>query len=275
LNENTGGVLDLRLGDMARAEREARAPLLVIAPTSINDGRRVIISAQPVSFLTSIAPEADVHIASQPEAIEFRRLFAAHRPDSLKLTSALRMNASFPYITPITTLPSEPPMRVMDAGVRDNYGYRTTLSFLHTFRRWIAANTSGVVVVQLRDTQKQLDVKPTGGSLLGRALDPIGSVYDNFVRVQDQDYDLMLKLSEGSGGFPLQLIDLQLRHDEAERISLSWHLTKVERERVLRTVSSPENKAAFEALRSALMTTAVIAADATPPNPGVDRVQLP
>ncbi len=266
LNQHTRNMLDLRMGDLALAEREARTPLLVMSPVSINDGRRVIIAAQPVSFLTAITPGARLNSVSQPEAIEFRRFFADHRPDSLKLSSALRMNASFPYISPVTSLPCLPAMRVMDAGVRDNYGYRTTFSFLHTFREWINANTSGVVILQLRDTQKDLEVKSSGGSLFGRLFDPIGSVYDNFVRVQDQDHDLMLKLAD-DGGYPLQIVDLQLRHDEEEQISLSWHLTRVERSRVLRSVRSIENANAFEQLRHALTpaSVAVVKADASAP----------
>ncbi|MBK8497320.1 MAG: patatin-like phospholipase family protein [Flavobacteriales bacterium] len=257
LNENTRGLLNVRLGAMAEDERQARVPLLVVNPVSINDGRRVIISAQPMAFLSSVSSEARLNITNEAEAIEFRRFFAAHRPDSMKLSTVLRMNASFPYISPVTSLPSEPVMRVMDAGVRDNYGYRTTMSFLHTFREWIAANTSGVVVLQFRDTQKELEVKRSGGSLFARVLDPIGSVYDNFVRVQDQDYDLMQKLC-GDYGFDLQVIDFQLRRDEEEQISLSWHLTRLERQRVLRSTSTVQNRAAFD-----LFTKALQAGDTT------------
>lgn len=248
LNANTRGLLDIRLGDLEASEQLALAPALVLSPTSINDGRRLVIASRPAAFLTAITPQATLQQPSQAEAIEFRRLFDQHGPDSLKLTSALRMSATFPYITPITTLPSQPPMRVMDAGVRDNYGYRITLAWLATFRSWIEEHTSGVVVLQLRDTQKQLEVHPSSGSLIGRVLDPVGSVYDNFVRVQDQDYDLMLRLAHPTGTAPLEVIDLQLWHDDQERISLSWHLTKVERDRVLRSVGSPANKAAFARL---------------------------
>lgn len=251
LNQNTRGLLDVRLGDLAGAEREARIPLLVMSPTSINDGRRLVIGALPMAFLTRITPEAPVFNNGEAEAIEFQRMFAEQGADRLKLTSALRMNATFPYITPIVTLPSRPAMRVMDAGVRDNYGYRVTLAYLHTFREWIAAHTEGVVILQFRDTQKDLDVHPSSSSLIGRMVDPIGSVYDNFVRVQDQDYDLMVQQFSGDNGFPLRVIDVQLRHSDEEQISLSWHLTALERKRVLRTIGSPENQRAFGRLREA------------------------
>lgn len=249
LHRATHGVLDIRLGEMAVAEREARTPLLVISPTSINDGRRLVISSQPMSFLTSVAPEGEVASTGYAEAIEFRRMFSGQGADSIKLSSALRMNATFPYITPVVSLPSEPTMRVMDAGMRDNYGYRVTLSFLHTFRDWIAENTNGVVILQLRDSQREIDVKPSSTSLLGRILDPIGSVYDNFIRIQDQDLDLMMRQATAWAHFPLNVIDLELRHSREEQISLSWHLTELERQRVLRSVGSGSNQRAFERLK--------------------------
>lgn len=246
IDQLTGGLLDTRLGDLAAAERQADIPMLVITPASINDGRRLVISPVPVSYLTAIGPRPPIHAGSEPEAMEFSRLFAGQDPMGLKLTSALRMSASFPYITPVVTLPSEPPMRVMDAGLRDNYGYRVTLSYLLTFREWLSENTSGVVILQMRDKQRELAVKPAGGTMLGRLWEPIGSVYGNLVRSQDQDYDLMMKQAEAWMPVPLDVVDMQLRHDDDEEISLSWHLTALEKAQVLATIHSPDNKAALE-----------------------------
>jgi hypothetical protein len=281
LNSNTRGLLDVRLNDLAAVERDAIVPHLVMSPVSINDGRRLVIATRPMAFLTRIAPSSPMVLHSQPEAIEYQRLFAEHDPGALKLTSALRMNASFPYISPVVTLPSEPPMRVMDAGGRDNYGYRATLSYLYTFREWIAENTSGIVLIQLRDTQKDLDVQASNASLFGRLLDPLGSVYDNFVRIQDQDYDLMMQQASAWMPVPMEVVDLQLRHGgDAEQISLSWHLTAVERSRVLRSVHSPENQRALQRIATLLKdpveapadgTTPALAADLAPPSAGSSR----
>jgi hypothetical protein len=149
-------------------------------------------------------------------------------------------------------------MRVMDAGLRDNYGYRVTLAFMMTFREWIRDNTSGVVVLQLRDTQKELEVKGSSGSLMGRLFDPLGTVYNNVVRVQDQDYDLMLQQASAWVDFPLEVIDIQLRHDEEEQISLSWHLTALERKRVLRSIRSEENKEAFDRFQDLVLGKATV-----------------
>ena len=253
INELTDSLLDIRFADYAEAEQRADMPLLVISPASLNDGRRLVMSAQPVAFLTNIAAQGRITTANEPESIEFGKLFAAQDAQRIKLSSALRMNASFPYITPVVTLPSEPKMRVMDAGVRDNYGYRTTAMFLLTFRDWIAQNTSGVVILQLRDKQRELEVKPVNSSLIGRLFDPVGTVYNNFVKSQDQDYDLMMKQAEAWCAFPVDLIDLSLRHDDADEISLSWHLTAVEKKQVLQTIASRDNQLAFARLRDLVL----------------------
>jgi hypothetical protein len=256
LDSLTGNLFNVRLGDMALPEQRAETPMLVISPTSINDGRRVIISSQPVAFLTDIAPQPPVSAATEPESIEFQRLFKGQDPADLKLSSALRMNASFPYVTPVVTLPSKPKMRVMDAGTRDNYGYRTTMSFLEAFRGWIEQNAGSVVIIQVRDKQRELQVKPVGGSMLGRLVEPVGSIYGNFVRGQDQDYDLALKTAEAWMPVPLHVVDLQLRHEDDDEISLSWHLTAVEKQLVLATIGSPENQRAFSELRGLVLGNA-------------------
>jgi hypothetical protein len=268
LNANTRGLLDVRLKDLEAPERDAIVPHLVMCPVSINDGRRLIVASRPMAFLSHITPAAPMAQQSEPEAIEFQRLFRDHDPGNLKLTSALRMNASFPYISPVVTLPSTPHMRVTDAGGRDNYGYRATLGFLFTFRRWIAEHTSGIVLIQLRDTQRDLPVHPSNATLLDRLTDPLGSVYDNFVRIQDQDYDLMMQQASGWMPVPMEVVDLQLRRSNgSEQISLSWHLTAVERSRVMRSVGSSGNRASLERLAALLKA----------PNgrPSGDAVQAP
>ncbi|MCB0769155.1 MAG: patatin-like phospholipase family protein [Flavobacteriales bacterium] len=278
LNQNTRGMLDVRLSDLAAAERDAKIPLMVISPASINDGRRLVVAALPMAFLTYIEPEASIISKGEAEAIEFQRMFHDQGASNLKLTSALRMNATFPYITPIVTLPSEPKMRVMDAGLRDNYGYRVSIAFLTTFREWIKENTSGVVVLQLRDTQKELEVKPSSASLIGRVLDPVGSVYDNVVRVQDQDYDLLLQQVSTWADFPVEMIDIQLRHGDEEQISLSWHLTALERKRVLRSIRSEENQRAFDRFKNVVLgngTPMTLAVGDTAQDPTMDPLPRP
>lgn len=245
----TGGLLNIRMRDMADYERSAESPMLVISPTILNDGRRLLISSLPIAYLSDIRPDGPVHSESEPESIEFQRLFKDHDPGALKLSSALRMSATFPYISPVVSLPSEPKMAVMDAGGRDNYGYRTTLAFLRTYRDWLKENVGSVVVLQMRDSPRKLPVKPVNSSLLGRLTEPVGSVYDNFIRIQDQDFDLALKTADAWMPVPLHVLDLQLLMREEAEISLSWHLTAVEKRLVLSTIAAPNNQHSFAELQ--------------------------
>lgn len=80
---------------------------------------------------------------------EFFRLF----PDAeqFRLSTAVRMNATFPYVSPAVDLPTHPPRRVVDAGYYDNYGVNVAANWLYHYRDWIKRNTSGVLLIQIRD----------------------------------------------------------------------------------------------------------------------------
>src|SRR5262249_55743604 len=83
------------------------------------------------------------------EGIEFFKLFP--HATKFKLATAARMSASFPYVLPAVPLPTNPPRRVVDAGYYDNYGVNIAASWIFTHMDWIRKNTSGVVVIHIRD----------------------------------------------------------------------------------------------------------------------------
>lgn len=235
LNENTNGWMNKRLQSYAQAEQSALVPMMVLSPTIINDGRRLIIASQPVSYLTrSYATPFDPN--PQPEDIEFRRLFANNDADNLRFLTALRMNSTFPYVLPVVTLPTEPAMEIMDAGLRDNFGIKTTLQFLHTFRNWINTNTSGVVIVQVRDLPKGVDLDIHDQSLTGKFLAPLGSIYGNMTKTQDYNNEQLMRYLESSLETEVDLVTLQLEQDMDTHVSLSWHLTKSEKKHIRQAV---------------------------------------
>jgi hypothetical protein len=238
LNENTRGWMDKRLKSYASAEQEALIPMMVLSPTIINDGRRLIIASQPVSYLTrSYATPFDPN--PQPEDIEFRRLFAYNDADNLRFLTALRMNSTFPYVLPIVTLPTEPAMEIMDAGLRDNFGIKTTLQYLHTFRNWINTNTSGVVILQVRDLPKGVDLDIHNQSLVSKFLAPLGSIYGNMTKTQNYNNEQLLRYLESSLETEVHLVTLQLEQDIDTHVSLSWHLTKSEKKHIRQAVRDP------------------------------------
>ena len=86
--------------------------------------------------------EKNGSIESITSGIDFLQFFKDQKAENLKILTALRMNASFPYVTPNLRLPSEPAIEVMDAGIADNFGISDALIFIYNFKDWISDNTS-------------------------------------------------------------------------------------------------------------------------------------
>jgi hypothetical protein len=152
-NDNTKGIVDKRLRDYFEPEKQANIPTMVFSPSIINDGRSLYICSQPIAHLTFNHPSLIKGQALQ-SSVEFRRLFEKQDADNVWFSSVLRMNATFPFISPAVSLPSTPEMEVMDAGFRDTYGASLALKHLFAIRKWVEKNTSGVVILQIRDSRK-------------------------------------------------------------------------------------------------------------------------
>lgn len=252
MNLNTGGVLDKPIGDYTLAESRTEIPWMILTPTITNDGRRLIVSSQPASYLTQNEATGVRGGTAVPEDVEFRRLFEKHQPDSLRFTSAIRMNATFPYILPTVSLPSEPQMELMDAGLRDNFGMKTTIQLLYTFREWIEENTSKVVIVQIRDLQKDFSAESDGQTLIGQFTAPLGTVYGNFTRMQDFEHDEHMRYMQSWLNKQVNVVAFSLNQNPDEKISLSWHLTKAEQLRIYRKVNSADFSEPFDRLKRTL-----------------------
>lgn len=243
LISNLNGALDKTLGYYTHAERSGEIPTMIFTPTIINDGRRLLISSQAQGFLQ--APDKlNEMIGLNPdiEDIEFLKYFENEDPLEVKFSSVLRMNASFPYIMPMVSMPSAPSMLVMDAGIRDNYGTKTTIRYLIALRKWIKENTSGVIILKIRDKKKNLLGKRFKKvSLFERLFLPFGNVYGNFPRVQDYNHDELYSAAIRSMDYPVDVVTFNLKEKYKDKISLSWHLTKREKEKIKNAVNTDGN----------------------------------
>lgn len=253
LNNNTDNVLDRRLYEYYQPEAKSEIPMLILSPTIVNDGRRLLISPQPISYLTFIAPQYNIKNNFLVEAAEFRRLFKEQDADNLRFTTALRMSSTFPYVMPIAHLPSDPVIEIMDAGIRDNYGTQTMLKYLYTFRNWIANNTSGVIIVQIRDTEKATPTKSNGSNTFLKAVSsPVGSIYGNLFAMQDYDHDQLMQYASEWFNNDIHVIDLVLHHEEETELSMSWHLTEREKKEVIKSIKAKDNQSSLEQLQRLL-----------------------
>jgi hypothetical protein len=251
-NQNTLGFIDKRLGDYAGPEFDATIPMMFFSPSIINDARSLYISSQPVSHLTFNHPSLFKGQTLQ-SGVEFRRLFKNQDADNVWFTSVLRMNATFPYISPQVTLPSEPKIQVMDAGFRDTYGISTALKHLYAIRGWVAKNTSGVVILQIRDGRKIDPVAESQPrSLFNLMTNPLGHIYDNLFTMQDYTNDDLIVYAQDWVKADLEVIDLELIRPEVADISLSWHLTTKEKHIIQKSAYNEKNQKALYRLKELL-----------------------
>lgn len=249
LNINTNGWFDVPISHYREPEYNGDIPMMIITPTILNDGRRMLISPQPVSYLGNKANPAIKGWVPLTENVEFRRLFVNQKADSLRFLSALRMNATFPYILPAVTLPSNPEIEVMDAGIRDNYGLQTSYQYLIALEDWFKKNVKKVVILQIRDKSKAFEPQAIVPSVFNRLKSPIGSIYGNFGRVQEYNQDQMFKDADRLLGFEIQWINLELLKDNDQPISLSFHLSELEKQQILKALDRDDNKDAINAVQ--------------------------
>ena len=251
LNENTGFVFDKPFGELRAAEKSGKVPVMLFTPSVVNDGRRVVFSTLGTRFLNN---QGEVNgLTSMYENIDARALLGDKQVDQVKFSSVLRMNATFPLVLPMTTLPTDPKVQVMDAGTRDNFGTKITIDWLIALEDWIAKETSGVVIVKIRDTKKVFNNDKTREfSFFNKFYEPFGNMFSNFPRTQDFDQDELLRSYGRKAPFSLKVVSFNLREERNERISLSWHLTKRERNMVRQAWQKPANALSMKKLMEAL-----------------------
>jgi len=248
LNANTRGFLNKQLKDLAPDESAARIPLMLFNPVITRDSRAMIISTQPVSFLMRPRFDSSKIPAMDPDAIDFGALFVRQDPMNLRLLTALRMNATFPYVLPNVWLPTNPVIDVMDAGFRDNFGEMNAIRFLNAFREWIKQNTSGVVLLQVRDRKAGGWENPfEGGDITEIITKPLLLLQDNWYKMQEYSQNDLLSLSQSGMGFPFRKLIFQyVPKTEDAGAALNFHLTKQEKLNIIGSLDNEENKGSFD-----------------------------
>ncbi len=247
LNTNTRGLLDKQLTTVYEDEKAARTPLMILNAVVTRDGRKLVMSTQPVSFLmkpvydTTRIPELD------PDAIDYSALFVKQNPLNLRLLTALRMNATFPYVLPNVWLPTQPVVDVMDAGLRDNYGQETTTRFVQVFEKWLRENTRGVIQIQISDRKTGGWEHPFESNDITEVVTrPMLLLQNNWYKMQEYSQNDQLSLSQ-------ELLDkhffrLSFQYtpkSEDGGAALNFHLTKREKQDIAEALYNSNNQKAF------------------------------
>ncbi len=243
LNRNTRGYLDKPMGSYLKKEMYAQLPMMILSPSIINDGKILLTANHPLSFMC----QDDLsNGTNRNENVEYSRLLSGKKPLNTRFISALRMSATFPYIMPTLELPTSPTLEIIDAGLRDNYGLKTSLRYLYQFREWVNENTSGIILIQVRygKHQAQIKAKDNSNSIIQNITAPFGSVYGNLFTIQDYNNNASMNYANGWMNKKIELIDFVLNAEEEKPISLSWHLTQRERKKVMHSIYEEGNQKA-------------------------------
>ncbi|WP_153798236.1 patatin-like phospholipase family protein [Foetidibacter luteolus] len=250
LNENTGGILNKRIADYAAAEQKALIPIMFFNAVISRDARKMIVATHPARFLMRPTHDSLNINPHDPDAVDFTSLFDKQDAANLSVLSALRMNATFPYVLPNVWLPTEPVIDVMDAGLRDNYGQEVALRFTGAFEDWFKQNTRKVVLIQIRDRRLGDWEKPyDGNSILSFVTKPFLLLQNNWQKLQDYYQGDQLEYMQTSFGNNFHRLSFQyVPSTKDAAASLSFHLTASEKADIAAAVYSSNNQRTFKRL---------------------------
>jgi len=157
------------------------------------------------------------------------------------------MNATFPIVLPNVWLPSNPVIDVMDAGLRDNYGQETTLRFLETFEEWIDKNTSGVLLMQIRDRSPGgWDSPYLSDDISDHVTKPFLLLQHNWFKMMEYFQDDMLSYYTKHSQTIHKVLFEYAADKEENKATLNFHLSKRERKDVAHSINSFSNTKSFE-----------------------------
>lgn len=256
-NENTHYLMDKKVMDYAQAEKKAIIPMMVISPTIVNDQRILFISAQPAGYFTRpyVKKNRGYLDYLSPDGVEFMRFFGNRGAENLPFISALRMNATYPYILPSPSMPTIPEMKILDAGIRENYGFGVSTRFLNVFKDWIEQYTSGVIFVQIRTDNKLMEHEKAEkkATFLQELITPFGNLYSNFLYEQEYSNDQYVGMLANNSKVPVHIVTFSYKpQKEDEKASMSWHLTQREKKDIVLAYQREENQKSLKTMKKLL-----------------------
>lgn len=263
LNDNTNGLLNKQLKDYKQEEERAAIPLMFFGSVVTRDGKKMLISTQPVRFMMQARHDPAKTTFIDPDAVDFGSFFTKQEPQNLRLLTALRMNATFPIVLPNVWLPSSPVIDVMDAGLRDNYGIETSLRFLEVFQDWLRINTRGVLIVQLRDrTGGGWEYPYESDDIADHATKPFFLLQHNWFKMMEYSQNDMLSYFTQNDDHRVSKLIFQYSSvKEGEKAALNFHLSKREQLNIAASVYSDHNQRSVNQLLAAFAVKDTVRAE--------------
>lgn len=252
LNSNTKGVFNKKLNDYKKAEEAAIIPSMIFNAAITRDGRKLIVATHPVRFMMQSKKQENNFSSYDVDGVDFQSYFARQNAANINYLTVLRMNATFPFVLPNIEMPTDPDIDVMDAGFRDNYGHETSLRFIDKFQDWLKANTSKVVLIEIRDRPMGDWSRPYEvNSIIGLITKPMLLLQSNWFNLQDYYQKDQINYVLEAYGPQFSKIDFSYEVPQNTiSASLSFHLTAAEKKEIAIDLNSMPNKNSFMFLDS-------------------------
>lgn len=238
---STDGKLGTTFGRLRPLEAQGRVPSLLFSPMIVEDGRRLLLSNLDVADLVAVQVGEDLPPALT--AWEFSACFPRQLAD-VQLSAAARMSASFPFISPAGQLPTDPPVRVVDAAYYDNYGVNLATTWL--WKHLDQVKDMEVILVQVRGTleseargSRAIALQASKGLKFTGVTTPAEGLATANLTVAGYNNDerlAALREHMRERGIPLHVITF----DFPGPSTLSWHLSVHEKEALRGGFGEPE-----------------------------------
>lgn len=276
--------LDVPFSDLRRWAAEGSRPFIIVSPVIAQTGQPLLISNLDLPDILS--PDAGCAAGPADPGRPNRSvdLFQAF-PDAIntfRLATAVRMSATFPLVTPSVSLPTSPPVRVVDAGYFDNFGMSIALAYLKQcdVRELITQNTSGVIIIQInaypvearnaasaaadgsdgmtKDKDCRDDQAAADSSWAGRSLSSLTSALEGLFSARqasmiyrnDQELSAVQEIYRSArmaDGRPFPFDSVVF--ENAGRASFSWYLTEHDLKCMQAQLDESHNLKVFDRLR--------------------------
>lgn len=191
---------------------------------------------------------AQVGAQRSVSGVELFRLFP--RGD-LRLATAARMSASFPFVSPAAELPTDPPRRLVDAGYYDNYGVNLATRWIWAHRRILEDRACGVALVEIRDGPRSRERAALTASRSHPWYPELSSPVEGVLAARESTSgyrnDEQVAALRGLPGLHHVVIEL-LPDEDGHGPPTSWALTGKDRAALERGLRREEVRAALDGL---------------------------
>ncbi len=223
-----------------------RRPALVFNATVAESGRRFAIA--PVV----LSPPAGVPTARWRGIDNF---LERHPGVDVRMTTAARLSATFPYVTPIARIdaPVEGAYHIADGGYSENYGVLSIIEFLDPVMAHLAeTGISRVLLVEIRSSRSE-EAPPDARGWLHQAFGPVITL--NNVRATSQIATNDLAWTEAARRW-FREDGVQVGSalfEFAGEAALAWHLSDTDRHAIEADWSRPGLHSARERVYTWIM----------------------